>query len=265
MSAVLSTAVIELRDVAYRYGEAAAVLQAITLDIAQGSLVFIVGPNGAGKSTLLRLIAGLATASSGSVTCFGSDPSAQKRSAVARRLAFLPQSYDLTFPFTVEEIVLLGRYAHGRRGLAGFYTRDDDSERAVQAMARCDLAELANRRWDQLSGGEQRRVILAQAFCQDTELLLLDEPTASLDPAHGIDVMDAVRDRPSDTTALVVSHDLNLACRFGDRLLLLSRGKLVADGSPSDVLRSPSARDAFGVGLHVDTLPGTSRLFVVPK
>jgi iron complex transport system ATP-binding protein len=251
---------IEVRQVGFSFG-GPRVVDGIDLTIAAGQLTCLVGPNGAGKTTLLRLIGGLLAPSSGQVRVFGLDPAREPRRRLARRLSYLPQTYRLVFPYRVSEVVLMGRYAHAPLGLE----REEDLEAARAAMQRCDVLALADRRFDELSGGEQRRVLLAQAFCQGAELILLDEPTASLDPAHALAVFSALaaeRERRG-ATALVVTHDLNLAARAADRVLLLDRGAIAADGPPVEVLRSPAAQAAFAVPLHVGTLPD-GKPFAVP-
>lgn len=245
-------ALIEMAGVDFAYG-ATPVLRELDLSIA-GGLVCVVGPNGAGKSTVVRLLAGLAPPAKGQVRVFGVDPAREPRRRLARRLALVTQSYRLAFPFRAIEVVLFGRTAH-----AGRMSFDSPADRAAaeRAMARCDVAGLAERRFDALSGGEQRRVLLAQALAQEAELLLLDEPTAALDPAHAIGLFDAlVAERAAGRTAIVVTHDLNLAARYADRLLLFAGGRLVGDGPPLEVLASPAASAAFAVTLHVGRVPG---------
>ncbi len=273
----MTRTIIEVTGARFHYNSATAI-GPFDVKFRTGAITFIVGPNGAGKTTLLRMIAGLAVPTDGTIRIFGINPALQKRRELARRLAFLPQRCEMAFPFTVAEIVLLGRYAHGRRGLAGFMTAKADRQCAALAMERCDVAELASRPWNQLSGGEQRRTLLAQAFSQEADVLLLDEPTASLDPAHAIAVFETVRaynqtPRSLDShgsesahpkTVLVVSHDLNLAARFADQIVLISDGVVKANGNPTDVLTGDAAKRAFGVHLHLGTLPNSDRPFVVP-
>jgi len=265
-SSVYGRPVIELRQVGFRYGPAApSVLDGVELVVGGGELVCLVGPNGAGKSTLLRLCGGLIAPTSGSVRVLDCDPARVPRRALARRLSYTPQGYRLAFPYLVSEVVLMGRYAHHRASPFAL-ERDADLAAAAEAMERCDVLQLAGRRFDELSGGEQRRVLLAQAFCQGAELLLLDEPTASLDPAHSLALFAALaaeRDRRG-ATALVVTHDLNLAARTADRLILLGGGRIAADGPPVEVLRSPATAAAFAVAMHVGTLPGSGAPFAVP-
>ncbi len=256
---------LRVKQVDFGYG-GALVLRGVCLDVDPREVVCIVGPNGVGKSTLLRLIAGLLVPQSGTVRCFGCDPAQQRRSELARRLSYLPQEYRLTFPFTVAEVVLMGRYPHRSAGLLALESQVD-LDRADAAMRRCDVLDLARRRFDEISGGERRRALLAQAFCQESELVLLDEPTSSLDPAHAITVFEALRaeTRDRDASALVVTHDLNLAARFADRLVVLHEAEVVISGPPGEVLRAPETAAAFSCELHVGTLPGSDTPFVVPQ
>lgn len=256
---------LRVQRVDFSYSESP-VLRGVSLDVDPREVVCIVGPNGVGKTTLLRLIAGLLEPQSGTVRCFGRDPAQQRRSDLARRLSYLPQDYRLTFPFTVAEVVLMGRYPHHTAGLLAL-ENEDDLERAAAAMRRCDVLDLARRRFDEISGGERRRALLAQAFCQESELVLLDEPTSSLDPAHAITVFEALcaETRERDASALVVTHDLNLAARFADRLVVLHGTGVAISGAPIEVLRAPETAAAFSCELHVGTLPGSDTPFVVPR
>jgi iron complex transport system ATP-binding protein len=251
---------LELTDVDVALG-GRTVVHGVSANVDRGDLVVIVGPNGAGKSTLLRAIAGLVPATGGRVRCMGHDPARVARRVLARVLAYLPQQYELAFPFLVEEVVLLGRYSH-QRGL-GLPT-DDDLAAARDAMRTCDVEALATRRFDELSGGEARRVILAQAICQGAKCLLLDEPTAGLDPAHARGVFQMLRAHcDGGGAAIVVTHDLDLALRHGGAMWLVADGRVAARGAPADVLASAAPRAAFELAIHVGDLPGGSR-FAVP-
>jgi iron complex transport system ATP-binding protein len=246
----------------YRGHEARAVLREVSLQVARAEIVGVVGQSGGGKSTLLRLCAGLLAPTAGQVRVAGVDPRRAPRVELARKVAYLPQEHTLGFPFTVAEVVLMGRYPH--RGALSL-ERDEDLRLADEAMQRCDVAELAGRRFHELSGGERRRALLAQAFCQAAELVLLDEPTASLDPAHALAVMAALEAARATrgATVVVVTHDLNLAARFCDRVLLVDGGTIAAQGRPRELFASPAAARAFGVPLFVGELP-TGGSFVVP-
>lgn len=237
----------------------APVLRGVDIGITAGELVFVVGPNGAGKSTLLKLLAGFLTPQRGRVRVFGADPHRAERRELARRLAFLPQSYRMSFPFTALEIVLMGRYSRS----AGTFESEDDLRAAEEAMDQCAVLELAARRFDQLSGGEMRRVLLAQALCQGSELLLLDEPTSALDPRHAIALFEALRG--ARRTAVAVSHDLNLAARFADRVVAIAGGEVAADGPPESALSSQAVQRAFGVSLTVGLHPDGQTRYAVPR
>ncbi len=237
------------------------VLRGVSAEVDEGELVCVVGPNGAGKSTLVRTLAGLIAPRAGTLRVLGHDPARAARRTIARELAYLPQHYALAFPFAVLEVVLLGRYAH-QTGL-GIASAADLSA-AHEAMTACDVAHLATRRFDELSGGEARRVLLAQALCQGAKCVLLDEPTAGLDPAHARRVFQVVRAHcDAGRAAVVVTHDSDLALRWAGTLWLVSDGRLAARGAPADVLASAATRAAFGVDIHVGALPSGDR-FAVP-
>ena len=237
------------------------VLAGVTAVVDTGDLVVIVGPNGAGKTTLLRALAGLLAPRTGTARAFGQDPARARRRAIARDLAYLPQQYDLAFPFVVEEVVLFGRYA-SQSGLG--MASEADLAAARDAMAKCDVVALAARRFDELSGGEARRVIVAQALCQGAKALLLDEPTAGLDPAHARGVFEVLRAHAdAGGAAVVVTHDLDLALRFGGQMWLVAGGGIAARGTPAEVLVAPATTAAFGTAIHVGDLPGGGR-FAVP-
>ncbi|MGE0396585.1 MAG: ABC transporter ATP-binding protein [Kofleriaceae bacterium] len=248
-----------LQDVSVALGERD-VVRNVSVEVDAGELVVIVGPNGAGKTTLLRALAGLVPAR-GSLRVLGHDPARVPRRVLAKDLAYLPQQYELAFPFAVQEVVLLGRFAR-QQGLG--MPSEADLAAAQDAMVACDVVHLAERRFDELSGGEARRVILAQALCQGAKCLLLDEPTVGLDPSHARSVFEMLRAQcERGKTAIVVTHDLDLALRFGASMWLVAQGRIASRGAPADVLGAVATREAFGVEIHVGTLPSGAR-FAVP-
>ena len=258
---MVPTGVLALADVTFGY-DARAVVRGVSLTVARGELVALVGPNGAGKTTVARLAAGLVPPRGGTARIDGRDPATTARREVAQRLAYLPQRYELAFPFTALEVVMMGRYAR-QRGPGLDSAADEAAARA--ALARCDVAALAERRFDALSGGERRRVVLAQALCQGAEAIILDEPTAALDPAHAIAVAQALADeRARGAAVLIVTHDLDLAARYADRIVAMAAGAVVADAAPAAVLADARVQAAFGVTLHVGALPDGER-FVVAR
>jgi len=237
--------VIRLEGVTVLYRERAA-LHDIGLQIDAGERVAVIGPNGAGKSTLLRVVAGLLRPAAGSVELGGVRLDGLDRLAVARRLAVVPQLPTLPFATSVEEVVALGRLPHEHpvRGM-----RPGDRAAVAAAIDRVGVGHLLGRDARELSLGERQLVLLAMAVAQDAPVLVLDEPTVHLDLRHQVEVMELVGDLNTrdGTTILAVLHDIGLAAHFFPRLVLLDRGRIVADGPPADVLTPERIREVFGV------------------
>jgi iron complex transport system ATP-binding protein len=225
------------------------VVRGVYAELSPATLVGIVGPNGAGKSTLLRAMLGLLPAT-GAVRIDGKPIADIARGAVARHLAYLPQGQTLHWPLTVERLVALGRLPH----LAPLSRMGDADLAAVEAaMRRTDVIGLRHRIATELSGGERARVLLARALAVDAPALLVDEPLAALDPGHQIDVMELLR-AEAHAGALVVTvlHDLTMAARYCDRLLLIDRGSLIADDTPLAVLTPARLRTVYGITVTID-------------
>jgi iron complex transport system ATP-binding protein len=239
------------------------VLRGVDLAAQGGELVALVGPNGAGKSTLLRVFAGLLSPTAGSVTIGDADLRQLDRAAIARRVAVVPQVFETLFPFTVREIVALGRTARlGALGALG----GSDLRAVDRALADLASTDLADRRIDRISGGERQRAVLAMALAQETEVLLLDEPTAHLDPAHQRATLEHVARLARDRRLAVVAvlHDLNLASALATRIVCLSDGGVVRDGDPREVLTAALVREVFGGGLSVVTHGGFPYVLPAP-
>jgi iron complex transport system ATP-binding protein len=236
--------IVEARAVSFAYGTRPA-LDEVSFAARAGEFVGLLGPNGAGKSTLVRLVAGLLAPSSGAVRLAGLDPHSAPRRAVARVCALVPQEPRIAWPFTVREAVMMGRAPH--QGLLALPDRFDRG--AVEgALEACDLAHLATRRLDALSGGERRRVFFARALAQEPRVLLLDEPTAFLDLAHQVAAMRMAQVAARGGLSVVaVLHDLNLAAAACDRLVVLAGGRVVAEGPPAEVLTADRVREVWSV------------------
>ena len=250
------------RALTVAYGARVAV-RACDFLLRGGEVVAIVGPNGAGKSTLLRALAGLLAPRAGAVTLDGQDIATLSRGALARRIAVVPQIFDTLFPFTVREVVALGRTA--RLGFLGRASAADAAA-VARAVADLDLTALAERRIDALSGGERQRAVLAMALAQEGDVLLLDEPTAHLDPAHQLATLRLVRGlaRTRDLAVAAVLHDLNLAATVADRVVALCAGRLVVDGTPAEALSAERVRSVFGDGLRVELRDGRPLVYPEP-
>jgi len=225
------------------------VLADVTVEVDAGEVVGVLGRNGAGKTTLLRVAGGTRAPDAGRVFVAGADATTLSRRQRARRIATVPQDVDVSFPFTAGEIVRMGRAPH--QGLLGLESADDVA-RARRALERVGALELADRRLDQLSGGERQLVVFARALAQDPDVLLLDEPTSHLDLRHRVDVLGIVRELAAEgRAALVVSHDLGLAARACDRWVVLLGGRVHADGRPADICTPELLRTAFGMEAEV--------------
>ena len=253
--------IVDVRAASFAYGGAPA-LSAVSLAARAGEFVGLLGPNGAGKSTVIRLVAGLLAPSSGAVRLAGLDPFTAPRRTVAQLCALVPQEPRIAWPFTVREAVMMGRAP--RQGLLALPSRFDEGavEGALQA---CDLVHLADRRLDALSGGERRRVFFARALAQEPRVLLLDEPTAFLDLGHQVAAMRIAEVAARGGLCVVaVLHDLNLAAAACDRVLVLDRGRLVAEGAPAAVLSEGLVREVWGVPVWRGENGATGAPIVLP-
>ncbi len=238
------------------------VLQDVSASFQPGALTGVIGANGAGKTTLLRALAGLAPVKSGRITLEGEPIGAFDRREAARRVGYLAQKQEPAFPFRVDETVMMGRYPH--QGRLSPETEADHAAVAA-ALRDVDAADLADRAINELSGGELQRVLIARTLAAQTPVLLLDEPFANLDVRHCLDILAILRAQASEGRTVVASlHDLNLAGRFCDELLLLHQGEILAQGEAGSVLTLRLIERAFGV--HAEILPvngGEERHFIL--
>lgn len=251
--------VFEARDLHFRYEpDAAPALDGVSLEVAAGSLYAVIGPNGSGKSTLLKLLLGALRPSAGEVRYSGRPVTDWSRRALARQIGVVPQGLELAFPFSVGELVAMGRYPHlGPLARAG----PADRQAVVRAMERCDVAPLADRSIAKLSGGERQRALIARALAQQPSTLVLDEPTVSLDIRHEMAIFELLAELTAGdgVTIVLVTHNLNLAARYAQRLLLLDRGRAIAEGPPSRVLKRGLIERVYRWPVAVGAHPGPGR------
>ena len=244
-------ALLSAKGVGHRFGRLAA-LEEVEVDVVPGELTVVVGPNSAGKTTLLRVLAGLLQPDRGSVRLCGSPLGSLSRRDVARSVAVAAQEPALPFPYTVAEVVGMGRAP-----FLGPFGRESQADREIvrDALAHTGLTTLAERRFPTLSSGERQRVVLARAFAQTPRVMLLDEPTAHMDLGHRVktfeDLCGWIAVSPGERAALVVTHDLVLAARYADRMTLLDRGRCVSHGTPRQVLDPARIADVYGVEVSV--------------
>jgi iron complex transport system ATP-binding protein len=229
----------------------------VDLTVAVGSLVAVVGPNGAGKTTLVRLLSGEITPTRGSVSIGGLDPHRADPMDLALVRAVLPQQTFLHFAFRCLDVVMMGRHPHGDGGAEA---------KALEAMTVTDTTQFASRSYPTLSGGEQTRVSLARVLAQDTPVLFLDEPTGSLDLSHQELIMATLSGLArSGSTVIAVLHDLNLATRYADRVLLMDRGRVVADGAPVEVLTVAAVGAVYRVPVEIVIHPSLGYPVILPS
>jgi iron complex transport system ATP-binding protein len=236
----------------------------VTTSILQGSITGLLGPNGGGKSTLLRILAGITAPSRGVVRLNGQPLSSMSRRDAARRIAVVPQFTHPAFDYTALEMVLMGRHPH----LSMFELEGPDDRRiALDAMAATATANLAEHSFLTLSGGEQQRVALASALAQTPELLLLDEPTASLDLGYQLEIAELLRglNRDRGVTMVIATHDLSFAASICDHLVLLRNGRVCGQGISDQTLTKQAIRDLYQVEADVSAHPATGRLVIIPR
>lgn len=258
---------LSVRDVTLTYPNGVRALNRLSLDVAEGEFVAVIGPNGSGKSSLLRVLAGLQTCDSGDIYVSGEKIDGLDSRARARRVALVPQLLEVLPGYSVQYFVLMGRYAH--LSAWHLYTARD-RELAQESLRLVDAAQFAERGMDEMSGGERQRAMVARALAQESRTILLDEPTSALDLSHQLKVYSLIHDlqRNAGRTVVVVTHDLNLASQFADRLVLLKDGSVAADDVPAQVLRREILEPVYGpdlaFGVFERTCSGSPRPWVLP-
>jgi iron complex transport system ATP-binding protein len=248
--AMADSPVYKVEGLEFSYGQLK-VLNGLDLSLAKGHFHGIVGPNGCGKTTLLNLLAGVQEPGAGKVFLEGSPISGLKRSELSRKAALMPQEFSVNFPYTVHEVVLMGRHPYIPR----FSSPNADDLQAVEwALQAMDMNGLAQKPVTELSGGEKQRAALARALAQDTPILLLDEPTSNLDVKHTRSVLTLMERlvKEKGRTVVAIMHDLNLAAAFCDQVVFMQKGRVVTQGPSSSVMNSGNIECVFGVKTKVE-------------
>ena len=262
MPETASAPAISYRQAGLAYGPVT-VFADLDLDLAAGRVTVFCGPNGCGKSTALKALRRLVRTRSGAIFLNGSPVAAQGNRALARQMAMLTQSPSAPEDLLVEQLVILGRYAHRSR-FGGLSAADRQAVEA--AIDACELRDLLARRLGALSGGQMQRAWLATVLAQDAPILLLDEPTNHLDIRHQIETLELVRrlNRDKGRTIVLVLHDLNLAARYADEMVMFSGGRVHAKGAPAEVMTAANIGAVFGIGCRILTDPELGRPFCIP-
>ena len=238
-----------------------AILKNVSLQVFPGEVLALVGPNGAGKSSLLSVMSGDVQATTGGALLQGRDVSKYRVDEAARQRSVLMQSNEVSFPFTVAEIVEMGRAPWARTTSLA-----DDNKAIAEALEKADVEHLVERRFNQLSGGERARVSLARVLAQRTPVVLLDEPTAALDLKHQESVMKTVREIAGQGRAVVVVvHDLSVAAGYADRVAMVVEGKIAAVGSPREVITAKRVSEVYGVAVDIETVGSPARPVILPQ
>lgn len=248
------------RNITVRYGDCD-VISKVSFDLNEGRIIALLGPNGAGKTTLIRSLNGTVPISSGEISLDGKALGSFSRREIAQKMAVVAQENETKFPVSVREFVLAGRFA---RGSAFGWETANDMSIAKNALEQCDLADFQDRLMNELSGGERQRVVLARALATEASVLLLDEPTANLDLAHQAMMFRLVRERcrGCGSSAIVITHDLNLAAEFADDVMLLKGGRVYAFGPQDSVLTEKNLKEVYNVQVLLDENPASGKIRV---
>ncbi len=256
-------AILKADRIGFRYTDTEWILREITLEVQQGDFVGVIGPNGSGKTTLLKVIDGILGPQEGTISLDGISVRKMKRNALARIVAVVPQETAMVFPFSAHEVVLMGRTPHLKQW---DFEGESDLRIVRKAMEMTDTAALMNRSMNALSGGERQRVLIARALAQEPRIILLDEPTAFLDIRHQLEFFDLIKafNREQRLSVIAVTHDVNLAALYCDRIVLLQKGRIHSVGRPEDVVTKENIRGVYGIDVAVDCNPITGLPQITP-
>ena len=252
---------IEIKNLSFSYEEE--VLNNINITMEKGKFYTIIGPNGSGKTTLLRLISKALNANKKEIFIEDKDLNSINSKLLSQKMAMVPQNTEIEFDFSVEDIVLMGRTPH----ISRFSSEGEkDFHIAKVAMEITNTLKFKDKKINELSGGERQRVIVARAICQDTEIILLDEPISHLDIHHQIEIMNEIKqlNENKKITIVAVLHDLNLAAAYSDHMILMNNGRIHSHGKPSDVLNEKAIKEVYDLDVYIANNPKTGKIFIMP-
>lgn len=239
------------------------VLKDISFNIQKGKFVSIIGPNGSGKSTILKLLNHLYSPKKGEILVEGKNIDSFKKRELARKIALVPQDTILDFDFTVEDVVLMGRHPYKKR-----FQKEDDKDNWIveEALEMTNTLHLKDKLITEISGGERQRVIIARALAQNPSIILLDEPTSHLDINHQIEILNLLKqlNEEKGTTIVVVIHDVNLASRYSDQIIMVNHGEIIEMGNPEDVITRKNIEEAYNLEVVIEKNKVTNKIFLTP-
>lgn len=256
--------ILKTNNLSFKYGAGIMAVSDVTFSIKRGDFLAILGPNGSGKTTLLRLISGVLKPSEGEIFLQDTSIDTLQRKDIARKIAFVPQQIHIDFPFTVREIVLMGRFSYlGGIGIE----KKEDIEIARDSMEMTGISHLRDRMIHQISGGERQRAFIAQAITALPEILILDEPVSSLDIRYKVQILELISrlNSRNNITVIITLHDLNLASQYAKNVLLLNRGFISAEGSPESVLVPEKIRDVYDIDVNIIKSSDGKNSFIMPS
>ena len=253
---------LEIKNLNFSYGNNS-VLKEITFTAMAGEFITIIGPNGAGKSTLIKMIDGILHAGQSEILLEGVPISNFSRKELAQKIAYLPQDSKFAFDYTIREVVMMGRFPY----LKGVHTYTaGDLHIVKEMMILMEIEQFSDRSFNELSGGEKQRVLIASALAQQPNIILLDEPTSALDLHHQIAIYHILKklQREQNLTIIFVTHDINLAAQYCERMTLMGNGMIIRDDTPENVLQFNLLQEIFGVKVYIDINPLTNSLYILP-
>jgi len=253
---------LEIRKLNFAYGKNT-VLKEIDFSAEAGEFISIIGPNGAGKSTLIKIMDGILRSEESNVLIDGTPLNEFSRKELAQKIAYLPQESKFAFAYSVREVVMMGRFPY-LRGVMSYTANDLHIVREMMDLM--EIKQFADRNYYELSGGEKQRVLIASALAQQPKIILLDEPTNALDLHHQIAIYHILKklQKEQNLTIIVVTHDINLAAQYCERITLMGQGTIIRDGEPKNVLQFNLLQETFGVKVYIDINPLTDSLYILP-
>ncbi len=253
---------LEVKDLEFGYRDEL-VIRDISFHIEKGKFISIIGPNGSGKSTLLKILSNLYRPNSGYIFLDGKDIRAFKRKEIAKKISLVPQDTNIDYDFMVEDIVMMGRHPYKGR----FQKEDEEDYRIVEeALYMTNTLQLKDRLITEISGGERQRVIIAKALAQEPFIIMLDEPTSNLDINHQIEILNLLKrfNSKRGTTIVLVIHDINLAARYSDEIILLNMGKILGKGSPEEVITTKNIESSYHMDVAIEKNKYTNTIYLTP-